>query len=173
MRTRTQLIILCALLSATSACVDRVTDPAVVDGNSGVVLAASGATQESGYGVFVGEGINYLDCLGEDVHTHAEFPFRWHQTVTPSGNVAFRDAFVAGGSARLEGLSSGNVWTAEHYVSPEVINTNAGQEAFFVAIVRWVSPTAPTFTIHNTLHFVQNANSEVTVNRVTSRCIVR
>jgi hypothetical protein len=158
-------------LGAMTACADRVTDPARTVDAGGVQAAASGAAHESGYGVFVGDGTNYIDCIGEDVHTHVEFPFRWSRTVTPSGNIVFKDPFVAGGTGHLEGLTSGNVWTAAHYVGPEVIIANAGQEAFFVAIVRWVSPTAATFTIHNTLHFVQNANGDVKVDRYESHCV--
>jgi hypothetical protein len=165
----------CAIAIAVSACADRVAGPVVPDiVSSGVLASASGgAEKESGYGVFVGDGTRYLDCIGEYFHAHTEFPFRWSRTVTPSGNVVFKDPFIKGGHGQAEGLTSGTVWTVDHYVGPEVITTNAGEHAFFVAVIHWASETGPSFTIHNTYHFVQNANGDVKVDSFESRCVVQ
>lgn len=175
MRTALERATFCAIAIAVSACADRVTGAAAPDVASSSVLASAsgGAVHESGYGVLVGDGTRYLDCIGENFHAHNEFPYQWFRTVTPSGNVAFRDPFIKGGFGQAEGLTSGTVWTVDRYLSPEVINTNAGQQAFFVAIVHWVSETGPSFTIHNTYHFVQNANGDVKVDSFESRCVTQ
>ena len=175
MKTALKRVTFCAIAIAVSACADRVAGPATPDEASSSVLASvsGGAVKESGYGVLVGDGTRYLDCIGEDFHAHNEFPFKWSRTVTPSGNVVFKDPFIEGGFGRAEGLTSGTVWTVDRYLSPEVITTNAGEHAFFVAIVHWVSETGPSFTIHNTYHFVQNANGDVKVDSFESRCVLQ
>lgn len=180
MKTALKRVTLCAIAIAVTACADRATGPAAPDAassdaaSSSVLASASGgAVRESGYGVFVGDGTRYLDCIGEDFHVHNEFPFQWFRTVTPSGNVVFKDPFIKGGFGHAEGLTSGTVWTVDRYVSPEVITTSAGEHAFFVAIVHWVSETGPSFTIHNTYHFVQNANGDVKVDSFESRCVMQ
>jgi hypothetical protein len=167
MRVPINTIVSCLLVSALGACAD-VEAPS---GPAGATLQV-GAVQERGTGVFIGDGTIFFDCLGEYVHVHNEFPLTWHRIVTPSGNVVFKDPFVPnGGSGRAEGLTSGTIWTIDRVISPEVIITNAGQKAFFVAITHWVSETGSSFTVHNTFHFVQNANGDVLVNSFESRCI--
>jgi hypothetical protein len=169
----------CSILAASiSACAERVAEPQAggADGRTparveAATVASSGAEQASGTGVFVGDGTSYRDCLGEMAHVHNEMPFRWHMVVTPSGNVMFSDPFISNaGTGQTEGLASGRIWTLDRVVSPEVISTNAGVEAHFVAVLHWVSETGPSFTLHNSYRFVQNANGEVVVNSFESRC---
>ena len=166
--------ILSVLAAGVCACTDRVTAPESVPVRGPVVLSATAANQEWGTGLFVGDGTRYLSCLGEYVHIHNEMPFRWHRVVTPSGNVTFSDPFIPNaGTGQTSGLTSGSVWTLERVVGPEVITTNAGVEAQFVAVLHWASETGPDYTLHNTYHFVQNANGEVTVDNFESRCVLQ
>lgn len=161
----------CVVLAASLACAERVTSPASTAGDAGVLASTTGATHESGYGLLTGDDTRYVDCIDDVLHFHAEFPYQWTRTATPSGTVVFKDPFIAGGWGRAESLTNGNVWTIDRYLSPEVIIANAGQESFFVSIVHWVSPTGHDFTIHNTSHFVQNANGDIKVSSFESKCV--
>jgi hypothetical protein len=176
MRHPTKAIALSLLVIAAGACADGIVAPTAQEArqhSDALAAAATGAENDWGTGVFVGDGTSYRPCLGEMAHVHNEMPFRWHMVVTPSGNVMFSDPFIPnGGTGQTEGLSSGRVWTLDRVVSPEVINTNAGVEAHFVAVLHWVRDGGPNFTLHNTYHFVQNANGDVTVNSFESRCVI-
>ena len=170
--------ILSVFAIGVSACADRITAPTepafVQPPRMLAAAAATGATEEWGTGLFAGEGTRYLSCLGEYVHIYNAMPFRWHRVVTPSGNVTFSDPFIPNaGTGRTVGLTSGNVWTLDRVVGPEVINANAGEQSFFVAVLHWVSETGPDYTLHNTFHFVQDANGDVTVNSFESRCVLQ
>lgn len=181
MRYHIGIASLCSIAFVLGGCGDEVTAP--VTQLSGAASAAapaptttvsSGAAQDWGTGVFVGDATVYRDCVGEFVHVHNEMPFRWHRVVTPSGNVMFSDPFIPNaGTGETVGLTTGRIWTLDQVVSPEVIHTNAGMEASFVAVLHWKSETAPDFTMHNTFHFVQNANGEVIVNSFESRCVLQ
>jgi hypothetical protein len=176
MKTRIETLGLFLVMSAMCACADGSGGPVaprIAASDGPLVARSTGAVQERGTSTFGGDGVNYIPCIGEFVHSHAEFPFRWHQVTTPSGTVVFNDQFIPNaGTGSLEGLTSGTVWTMQRSVSPEVIITNAGEHAFFIAIVTRESATGPTFTLHNTYHFVQNANGDVKVDRFESHCVM-
>ncbi|MFL5562464.1 MAG: hypothetical protein ACJ79K_13400 [Gemmatimonadaceae bacterium] len=172
---------LCVFTAGISACADRATAP---DADGGAArsparaetfaVTSAGAEQAWGTSAFIGDGSEYRECLGEVVHIHNEMPIRWHRVIAPSGNVMFSDPFIPNaGTGQTEGLTSGRIWTLDRVVSPEVINTNAGVEQHFVAVLYWARPTGPNFTMENTYRFVQNANGDVTMNSFEARCVLQ
>ena len=134
-------------------------------------VAAAGATQEKGVGLFESSGTGFNECLGEVTSARIAIPYTYHATTTPSGNTIFVDHFIPGAAnGTLVGLTTGRVWTMRRNISPEVIRTTAGEMYHAVANIWWESETGPDVQYHNSYHIVQNASGDITVERLVIRC---
>jgi hypothetical protein len=134
--------------------------------------ARHAAVTTHGTSSFTFEGTDFLACLNETVHLHGIAPLTFQSTVTPSGNVIYADHFIAGAATgTAESVTSANRWVLTRLVSPEVIRVAAGEGAFFTTNATWKSTTgAPTFTVHQNFHVVQNATGAITVDRFDNVC---
>jgi hypothetical protein len=135
---------------------------------------ATGATVESGEGVFVSQGTFFLGCLGATVTEDSRIPFRYRRTVSPSGNVHYSEMFVPGtGTGTFIEQPTGTRWTLERIVSPLVSNVNNGETFFFTATNWWRREDGRVMHLHPNYHLKVNAAGEVTLEFNNGKCAVK
>jgi hypothetical protein len=180
MRHYTAAFTLCVFAAGISACADEVAAPEM----RGVALPetvpylammqSNGTIQESGVALFVNDYSEYFDCLGETVHMHMEVPFRWKLTTTPSGNVIDVEPLLQGqGTGHAEGLASGRIWTATHFVGPLKAVEVGAEAGSFGLDIDWASAAGPNWAMHDTYYYTITPAGTLTAIRFRSRCVLK
>ncbi|MBW3553717.1 MAG: hypothetical protein KY466_09405 [Gemmatimonadetes bacterium] len=155
---------LCLLMTFILSGCEDISAPLAIE--PGQPLVAKAEVQSSGVALWEHQAAAYVDCVSEEVAFAVSIPYKWHLTVTPSGNVIFTDQFLRGGRGSAVGKDSGTLWTLDRVSLPEVIRVTKGELYHAAASEWWVSETGPTMHIRHLVHILQDAQGQIRSEKV-------
>lgn len=168
LRQLSPLVLAIALLAACGEGIDPLSpesaDATAIDAPEIVTAVANGgAVVERGSGVFTFDGIQFLDCVGEDVRSIVYAPYDFVLVETPTGDFVYHELWdTEAVTGTLIGQTSGIVWERTDNVSPMTIHSMGGGLIHYTFKGRFESDVAPDLKVREVFHLSRNAAGDLT-----------